>query len=329
MQEYIFQCGGKELAKVLYYYGLIPDVNSMEYKIICPLHNDINPSMKINLATGTFFCFGCQESGDAFTLVRRMNSKLNDLEAGLLYFRILKSKKVERIDLSGRVKVKKPSKQAYDEAHDYYYGLSTINWKQKEVSEEVAEAREYMRKRGFDKATLNMCKAKVTYNYSYPIIFPMLDNQKFAGWVCRTDKPRVEEKRKYLYNEGFARRTTLVGRYGRKDYVIIVEGYMDRLRMLQNLHRLGKQEDVVAILGWKISNEQIQKLRDSGVKHIISALDNDPCGRKGTEYLRTVFPVTRFCYLKNIKDPGEMETTMFQKMYNKTIKRLAHDRRKR
>lgn len=329
MQEFIFKCGGKELAKVLYYYGLIPDVNSMEYKIICPLHNDVNPSMKIDLETGTFFCFGCQESGDAFKLVQKMNPQLNDLQTGIEYFRILKSNKVQRIDLTGRIKKKKPSKQAYDEAHDYYYGLSAVNWKQKEVSEDVAEARKYMEERGFDRATLNMCKAKVTYNYSYPIIFPMMDNECFAGWVCRTDKPAVEQRRKYLYNEGFARRNTLVGRYGRKDYVFVVEGYMDRLRMLQNLHRIGRQEDVVAILGWKISNEQAQKLRDSGVKHIISALDNDPCGRKGTEYLKKLFPVTRFCFLKNIKDPGEMETSAFERMYNKTIRRLAQDRRKR
>jgi DNA primase len=327
VSEYVFSCGGKELAQVLYYYGLIPDVNSTEYKIVCPLHNDVNPSMMIDLQKGTFFCFGCQESGDAFSLVKKLHPELNDLQAGLLYFRILKSKKVERITVSKNVKIRKPSKQAYIEAHDYYYGLSTIDWKT-DQSEEVVEARQYMKQRGFSSATLNMCKAKVTYNFSYPIIFPMLDNKHFAGWVCRTDKPHIEHQRKYLYNEGFCRRNTLVGTYGSKDYVIVVEGYMDRLRMLQNLHRLGYHEDIVAILGWKMSSEQIQKLRDSGIRYVISALDNDPCGRRGTEYLKTLFKVTRFSYLKGIKDPGEMETEAFEKMYKKTMNKLAHDRRK-
>lgn len=327
MQEYVFSCGGKELAKVLYYYGLIQDTRCMEYKIICPLHNDINPSMIIDLAEGRFFCFGCQESGDAFKLVRKMNSKLNDIQAALLYFKILRSKTVQHIDVSGRVKKeKKESKQAYVEAHDYYYGLSKIDWKTNQ-EQEVSEAREYMKSRGFDSSTLNMCKAKVTYNYSYPIIFPMLDNKHFAGWVCRTDKSNVEKKRKYLYNEGFTRRNTLVGSYGNKDYVFLVEGYMDRLKMLQNMHALGIQEDIAAILGWKISNEQIQKLLDSGVKHIISALDNDTCGRKGTDYLKTKFNVTRFCF-EDVKDPGEMNVKQFKQMYSKTMKRLAQDRRK-
>lgn len=323
----VFKCNGEDLAKVLYYYGLISDAQDATGKIVCPFHADVNPSMGIDLVDGRYFCFGCQKSGDAFSFVKEANLDKNDLENCLEYFRILKSNKVNKMQYSHRVKKKKYSRQSYLEAWDYYHGLSKIDWR-KDESEEVVEAKEYMLGRGFLPETLNICSAKVTYNYSYPIIFPMLDNGKFKGWVCRTDKPHIEKKRKYLYNEGFARRTTLVGTYGSKDYVIVVEGYMDRLRTIQNLARLGIEEDVVAILGWKMSAEQIQKLRDAGVVHIVSALDNDECGRKGTQYLRTKFSVTRFCYLKGIKDPGEMTTKRFLKMYYKTIEKLARDKRK-
>lgn len=328
MQEYKFDCGGKELAKVLCYYGLMPESASTEQKIICPFHNDIAPSMSLDFGAGRFFCFGCQESGDAFQFVRKMNKDKNDLQAGLEYFKILKSNKVKRVDLTGRVKKKKEDKQAYDEAHDYYYGLSKVDW-YKPKSEEVVETKEYMKHRGFKAKTLNMSGAKVTYNYSYPIVFPMLDNGVFHGWVCRTDKPNVEAKRKYLYNEGFSRRNTLVGTYGNKDYVIVVEGYMDRLKMIQNMESLGISEDVVAILGWRMTNEQIAKLKNAGVNYVISALDNDKCGRQGTDFLRTKFGVTRFCYLKGYKDPGEMSKSVFLKMYQKTLNKLAQDRRKR
>lgn len=320
MQEYKFTCGGKELAKVLYYYGLIPDTNSIEYKIICPFHNDLNPSMIVNMETGSYFCFGCQLSGNAFTFVREMEKDLNDLQAGLKYFKILKSKRVEKVDLSGRVKKKKKSsKQAHNEACDYYYGLSSVNWLRKTDNEEIKACGKYMSKRGFTRKTLNMCHAKVTYNQSYPIIFPMLDNGKFRGWVCRTMSPEVEKKRKYLYNEGFTRRDTLVGTYGNKKYAIVVEGYMDRLKFVQCLKELGCKEDVVAILGWKMSNEQILKLKEAGVRCIISALDNDECGRKGTKYLETKFEVVRFQYLKGVKDIGEMSLEVFEKCYNRTM----------
>ena len=323
-----FVCGGRELKRVLYYYGLIPDLDSTECKIICPFHEDVNPSMKIDLYEGRYFCFGCQESGDAFSFVKKVNPEVNDLEAILKYFKVLRSNRVKKIEVSNRIKTKKQSRQSYVEAYDYYHGLSKTDWLS-DTSEETEEVKVYMLKRGFTPLTLVKYRAKVNYNYSYPIIFPMLDNGKFKGWVCRTDKPEVEAKRKYLYNEGFMRRNTLVGTYGRKDYVIVVEGYMDRLKMVQNLFSLDIEEDVVAILGWKMSEEQVTKLRAKGVKYIISALDNDECGRKGTDFLRTKFDVIRFCYLKGIKDPGDMSLDKFERMYNKTIEKLARDRRKR
>ena len=171
-----------------------------------------------------------------------------------------------------------------------------------------------MTKRGFKSGTLHKCKAKVTYNKSYGIIFPMLDNGKFKGWVCRTMRKDIEKRRKYLYNEGFSRATTLVGDYGTKDYVFVVEGYMDRLKFVQ----FG-EDNVVAILGWKMSPQQIQKLKDKGITKVISALDNDECGRKGTKFLEQHFKVTRFKYLKGVKDPGDMTQELFDKMFKKTM----------
>ena len=114
--------------------------------------------------------------------------------------------------------------------------------------------------------------------------------------------------------EGFSRATTLVGDYGTKDYVFVVEGYMDRLKFVQ----FG-EDNVVAILGWKMSPQQIQKLKDKGITKVISALDNDECGRKGTKFLEQHFEVTRFKYLKGIKDPGDMTQELFDKMFKKTM----------
>ena len=154
----------------------------------------------------------------------------------------------------------------------------------------------------------------------------MTDNSKFRGWVCRTDKPEVESFRKYLYNKGFSRATTVVGAYGNgqkfsskfaSKYVIIVEGYMDRLKLVQ----FGI-ENAVAILGWKMSEGQLKKLKDAGIEVVVSALDNDDCGRKGTEFLREHFNVIRFKYLKGIKDPGDMELPEFKHMWYKTKQEL-------
>lgn len=309
---------GTNLAKVLWYYNLIPGAESLSQKIVCPFHEDINPSMIVNLEDGSWFCFGCGLTGDAVKFVKLMEARhngLNDLQAYKKYLQILKSNKCSDILISSAQKLQKPiQKDLYNEAYDYYHGLRTVDWVDSDEPE-VVEAREYMTKRGFGPKTLRKCKAKVTYNRSYGIIFPMLDNGKFKGWVCRTMVKAVEEKRKYLYNEGFSRATTLVGDYGTKDYVFVVEGYMDRLKFVQ----FG-EENVVAILGWKMSPQQIQKLKDKGITKVISALDNDSCGKRGTEYLKKYFEVTRFAYLKGVKDPGEMTKESFDKMFRRTMK---------
>lgn len=309
---------GEALAKVLWYYNLIPDIASMNQKIVCPFHKDINPSMIVNFEEGSWFCFGCNLSGDASNFVKIMESKyngLNDLQAYKKYLQILKSDKCSNIVLNRVLVKKKPlQKDLYNEAYDYYHGLKKVDWKSSNELEVMA-AKRYMIKRGFSPKTLHKCKAKITYNKSYGIIFPMLDNGKFKGWVCRTMVKSIEEKRKYLYNEGFSRATTLVGSYGMKDYVFVVEGYMDRLKFVQ----FG-EDNVVAILGWKMSPQQIQKLKDKGVTKVISALDNDDCGKKGTKFLKKFFNVTRFKYLKGVKDPGDMTQENFNKMLKQTLK---------
>lgn len=49
------------LLTVLNHYGLKPDKHEM---IVCPFHEDKNPSMKIYPNTNTFNCFGCGKNGD-------------------------------------------------------------------------------------------------------------------------------------------------------------------------------------------------------------------------------------------------------------------------
>jgi DNA primase len=316
---------GEDLLKVFWYYNLIPSksVGDTE-KIVCPLHGDVNPSLLLDFNNGSWFCFGCQQGGDAkkfVKLIERKNNGLNDLQSYKKYLQILKSDKCSDVKYkTSAIKKRQSNANLYNQAYDYYHGLKKIDWNLDD--QDLIQFKDYMLNRGFKVSTLNKCKAKITYNRNYGLIFPMIDNGKFKGWVCRTTIEEVEKRRKYLYNEGFSRATTLVGNYGSKNYIFIVEGYMDRLKFIQ----FG-EESVVAILGWKMSQEQIQKIRSqSKIEYVISALDNDECGKKGSEYLRKVFgkQYIRFKYIKGIKDPGEMNQKLFDKMCKKTMEDLKN-----
>lgn len=295
---------GDALAKVLHYYNYPSD----EEKIVCPFHSDVVPSMQVNYQSGTCFCYGCQKHYSPLDFVMEIEGQKDELKACIKLAFIMNTKKVSKIKAKAATTKRGDNKQCLVEAEDYYFNLKTVDWV-KEQSDEL----DYMVKRGFEPSTLNKCKAKYTYNKSYPLVFPMFDNGTFKGWVCRTTSKSIEKRRKYLYNEGFSRATTLCGHYSKGKPVVICEGYMDMLKFRQ----FGLK-NVVAILGWKITAEQVGKLKAKGITEVISALDADKCGNQGTEYLKNFFKVTRFQYPPSVKDAGDMNQKQFNISFAKT-----------
>lgn len=305
---------GDALAKVLHYYNYPSD----EEKIVCPFHNDIYPSMQVNYSTGSCFCYGCQKAYDTLSIVKALENENDDLKACKKLAHIMTTKKVSKIKARQPSERRVSNEDSLTIAKDFYFNLKTIDW-----GNECSEELDYMVKRGFKSSTLNLCKAKYTYNKAYPLIFPMFDNKDFKGWVCRTTSKTIEKRRKYLYNEGFSRATTLCGSYSKGCVPIICEGYMDMLKFKQ----FGIK-NVVAILGWKATPEQISKLKKMGISHVVSALDSDECGRKGTAYLKQFFKVTEFKYPPGVKDAGDMTQKQFDDSYRKTKTIVKQSRRK-
>lgn len=304
---------GEQLAKVMMYYGMIDRVEDDQMKVVCPFHGDVNPSLMASFDNGKWYCFGCGEYGDAFDMVKAMEKKYsgyNDLTSLVIFQHILNGSAVSSYKLPKRVARSygnKADKDLYAQAYMFYHGLRQPDWEDLQDGEYEAKAvLHYMEERGFTAHALNLAKCKVTYQRDYPMVFPIMDNGKFKGWVSRTTDSRIEQKRKYLYNKGFRRARTVVGTYGRykRGTLVVVEGFMDRLRMLQNGVR-----DVVAIFGWHLAKGQLERLQSSGVTKVVCALDNDKAGTKGYVYLKEVMGednVVRWPFTETQKDPGEL-----------------------
>ena len=285
-----------------------------QYKIICPFHGDKNPSLQINKQTGFFYCYGCGLSGGAFELVKNYEPSLSPIE---IYKKLHSFVKEGKGDIGGRdvytytnlhythsfVDSKVKYREGIKLAKDFYFNLPETNWYK--LPEEAIPILRYMKHRGFTTSTLKKFGAKFTYNKNYPIVFPMYDNGIFRGYVMRTDDPTVEDQRKYMYNREFRRRITLPGDY-KNSTVILVEGFLDMLKAKQYGIKY-----VAAVLGWKLTSEQFEKLKRCGVRTIICALDNDECGRKGYKYLKRIcsvnhISVKRIRYTKSMKDMGDL-----------------------
>lgn len=316
---------GKDLARVLIYFGLIGEVTTSTFNIVCPFHSDINPSMLINLDEGNFFCFGCRASGNAYDFVKCVYPELNELQVLAVLEKILHSKEIQKLNIKVRKKRRIKGNQALNEAKDYYYGLRITDWRNTTTKEEH-EVLNYMKQRGFDEKSLNISQCKVSYNVAYPILFPILDNGVFRGWVARTTNKYVEKHRmKYLYNEGFHKRDTLCGNYQEGKVVFVCEGFMDYL----SIRTRGHVRNVVALLGWHISDEQVEKLKQKQITTVVCALDNpevDESGAKGIAYLGKFFEVIPFPYPKEKKDPGEMSETEMRTAVQK-VKQVLKQRK--
>lgn len=297
----------QEFIAVLKHFDMFEPLSS--YKVVCPFHGDKNPSLLIDLDNAKYYCFGCGVHGSSYDLIKQFYPSYNQFEVVRCARRIVGNKEKKTETRIIQVAEKKLNMQA---VRDYFFNLPKVNWYKVDDS-----VKDYMRQRGFKMSTLNMIDARINATDSYKIVFPIMDNGVFRGYVGRTTDKEIEQKRKYIYNTGFRRSKTLAGVY-KGSAVLVVEGFLDMLKARQN----GLQS-VVAVLGWKMSDKQKKKLMHRGIKTIICGLDNDQAGEKGYRYLAGLneFNVVRLKYPNGIKDFGDVDKDIFQKYIKKQIKK--------
>jgi len=268
-----------------------------KYKILCPFHSDLNPSMLVDLDKNEFYCFGCGKRGDTIKFIQLME-KIDTLSAYVKYGKIMAGASSTYNIIR---KKPKPKAELFLEAKAYFFSLEKTNW--------YKIKKHYLFDRGYKPKVLSDFDVRINEcNEVYPFAIPMYDMKEFKGYVCRA----VEDiPRKYLYNEGFSRSTTVVGSYNKK-WVVITEGILDLLKF--NQYGIN---NAVAILGWKITDEQIIKIKRY-TNQVISALDNTDTGMQGTKLLEKYFKVVRFQFPELAKDAGDLDKYEFNKSWSET-----------
>ena len=124
----------------------VPDLKrtGRNYKACCPFHKEKTPSFMCNSEKGLFYCFGCQEGGDLFAFLMKMehlsfNEALQKLaEMAGVEYRPARPETAEELRRAGVRKV-------LDFAKEYYH---------KNLLARAGEhARAYVKKRGLSKET--------------------------------------------------------------------------------------------------------------------------------------------------------------------------------
>jgi DNA primase len=285
--------------KVLNHYGI--SITNGD-KIVCPFHGEDTPSLVVDFEKDIYHCFGCDASGDVIDFISRIDN-INRLKAAKKLSEISANNSGINKSLMFKkfIETTLTTKEYIELARNEFKKFIKPDWNYED---------NYLLKRGFNANILDDFNVRMDIDSDHPIVIPLLENNRFRGFVKRSTGGNTPDK--YMYNKGFKRGRFLTGRYG-YGIIFVTEGILDYLKAYQYGVR-----NICCLLGYKASSQHIDILKRYS-KELIVALDNDKKGVEGTEFLSQYFKISRFIYPNGVKDICEMQKEQFVVYINKTL----------
>ena len=308
------------------------------YVGLCPFHNEKTPSFSVSPQKGIFHCFGCGEGGNVIHFMMKIeNMPFVEAVERLAERAGISLPKLDEKDNARHVQIAKEREAIYEinmAAAEFFYenlksSPNAVEYLKKRAIS-GADAKKFFMgyaKDSWDKlfkhlvslgypegdiakAGLIKCGDNGKYYdfYRNRIMFPIFDTRNrvigFGGRTIGEDKSKylntpdspVFNKSRNLYFFNVARRT-------KKEYAILVEGYMDVIALAKNGY-----PNTVATLGTALTSEQA-KIIASDFKEVVICYDSDGAGRKATAKAIRIFRehdiTISVLNLKDKKDPDE------------------------
>ncbi|MFL5843252.1 MAG: DNA primase [Solirubrobacteraceae bacterium] len=281
---------------------------------LCPFHDERSPSFSVDAAKKVFHCFGCQEGGDAFTFVQKLDGL--DFVGSLEFLADRYKVPLEVAEEDPRAAEKRQRRERLlellERAATFYVRML---WE----SEEAEPARKYLAERGLEEAILREFrvgyapsawdrllltarkarfgdreiydaglsqraeKTGKTYDrFRRRIMFPLADRRgRVLGFGARAMGD--DQKPKYLNtseNELFHKGNQLFGAdvaraaAAKLGQTLVCEGYTDVIA----LHQAGMR-NAVGIMGTAMTEQQVEALAGLAPT-VLLALDADSAGQE-------------------------------------------------
>lgn len=283
-------------------------------KGLCPFHGEKSPSFNVNEQRNIFHCFGCQEGGDVFKFVMKMENRsfaevVEDLGTRVgveipkrpltPQEQCAKSENEEMLEANEQAKGffrNQLAATAGKETREYFkkrglsqeiideFGLGHCGpgwdalakwWQQKKLDPRVGErAGLLIRKSNWYDRFHDRCVFPVT-NYRGRVIG--FGGRKMNAPTLSGDAPKYlnsSESPVYKKGEALYGLDTARAAIGKSDRVIVVEGYFDVLGLAQ-----AGIKDAIATCGTALTPQHLQILRRYA-KKIVFLYDGDEAGQK-------------------------------------------------
>ena len=305
---------------------------------LCPFHGEKTPSFSVNQRDQYFHCFGCGVGGNVFTFLMKMENmtfpealkNLADRGGIELPEAELSPEEKERMEHRDRM-----LSAAREAANYYYYQLShqpddslvKRYLKKRQISDEYRKKfglgyspvsrgalSNYLRSKGYRTEELMAAgllsgKEDNTYDRFFNrLMFPILDTAgrpiAFGGRVMGEGEPKyLNSPDSELFNKRFNLYGLSIAKRTRRDFLMMVEGYMDVL----SLHQAGF-DNAVASLGTALTREQATLMKRYTDK-VILCYDSDGAGTKAAQraipILDAVGLEVKVMQVPGTKDPDE------------------------
>lgn len=304
---------------------------------LCPFHNEKSPSFSVSENKQIFHCFGCGAGGDAIGFVKKIENISFQEAVELLAEKAnialpkLETTEEDQKKILLREKVYKVNEAAANFFHENLYkqtakpaqeyvrkrrmDATTLKKFQIGYSGNFDELYKELKKQGFEDEEIFESKLVIKSKNGMPIdsfkkrlMFPIKDVRDrviaFGGRALDDSKPKyINSPDTICYNKGRNLFALNIAKKTEKDFLIMVEGYMDTI----SLHQRGI-DNAIASLGTALTEKQGRLLKRYKSK-IIIGYDSDAAGQnatmRGLEILQNIGFDIRILQLEGAKDPDE------------------------
>jgi len=321
--------------------------SGQNFKALCPFHSEKTPSFMVNPSKQIFHCFGCGVGGDVVSfLMKHENIPFNEAlrnvakKAGI----DLREFKFDKEHTEKRERILQINREAMDffiknlkgsEVAKTYLrkrGIEEDSLKGFSIGYATAERDgliKHLKKMGYSDSVIKEAGLAVSYEkdsrdiFRERIIFPIFNNQgdivAFGGRVLDDSLP------KYLNSPEtgvFKKSETLFGlnlakeEIRRKEYSLIVEGYLDTIVC----HQYGFK-NTVAPLGTALTSKQLQRLKPL-TGRIVLVFDNDDAGVAAAKRSLTILFENNFRAKVLLLPEGEDPDSFLRKKGSQPFKEM-------
>ena len=301
---------------------------------ICPFHDDHAPSMSVSPSLQIYMCFTCKAGGNVFKFISDFeNISYNDAVikvANMINYplniknlpnsikQVKNSEIYEAYDLANKFFINTIHTKIASEALDYLHNRSisdeTIKNFEIGLASMINPVSNFLLAKGYTKSQLEeygIISESSNEIFNNRIMIPIHNHTgAIIAWTGRiynnsqTNK-YLNSKETTIFKKGdilfnYHRANTTIKK---KDFVIIVEGNMDVIRLVNN-----GITNCVALMGTSLSKEQTSLIKRL-TNNIVLCLDNDNPGNLATKTIAQELTNNGFnvkiVLLNDTKDPDE------------------------